>query len=175
MKRLCLLLAIVGALSVTAAFGQTVIDPAKGFTLQNEYVQYRFEPRGFGLSGMVDRRTGFNHIGEVDGRHLLWEVTFGRGTMRPKIDNNYKPCSYASLLTRPNGDQILVLQWNDMRFWEEDGIVTIRVTIDWRRPKASRPGGSSFKTGRTTGDCGKWPARRSRGSRLRGPTTSRCR
>ncbi len=130
MKRPCLLLAIVAALSVTAAFGQTVIDPAKGFTLQNEYVQYRFEPRGFGLSGMVDRRTGFNHIGEVDGRHLLWEVTFGRGTMRPKIDNNYKPCSYARLLTRPNGDQILVLQWNDMRFWEEDGIVTVRVTIE---------------------------------------------
>ena len=110
--------------------GQTVIDPGKGFTLQNEFVQYIFEPNGLGLSGMIDRKTGFNHIKEVEGKHLLWEIAFGKGTMRPRIDNNYKPCSYIQLYKKPNGDQIAVLQWNKMRFWKEDNIVSVEVTIE---------------------------------------------
>jgi len=130
MKKNFFSLAIIGAMTISALSGQTVIDPEKGFTMENACVQYRFEPRGLGLSAMIDRKTGFNHIREVTGKHLLWEVVFGKGTMRPRIDNNYKPCSYAKLLIRPNGDQMAVLQWNHMRFWEEDGIITVQVTIE---------------------------------------------
>ena len=130
MKKIGLSLVIFCAITITAISGQTVIDPEKGFMLQNEYVQYIFEPRGLGLSGMIDRRTGFNHIREVEGKHLLWEVAFGKGTMRPRIDNNYKICTNVRLFKRPNGDQIAILEWNDMRFWEEDGIVTVQVSIE---------------------------------------------
>jgi len=111
-------------------YGQVAIDPGRGFTLQNEFVKYVFEANGLGLSAMIDRRTGFNHIQQVDGSHLLWEMAFGKGTMRPRISNNYKPCSYINLFTKTNGDQIAVLEWNKMRFWEEDSIVTVRVTIE---------------------------------------------
>jgi hypothetical protein len=114
--------------------GQTFIDPGKGFTFQNEFVQYVFEPNGLGLSGMIDRKTGFNHIQNVEGKHLLWEIAFGKGTMRPRIDNNYKTCNYIKLYKKPNGDQIAVLEWNNMRFWEEDSIVTVQVKIEL--PKA---------------------------------------
>jgi len=130
MKKTVLLFLILGAAAPAALFGQTVIDPAKGFTLQNDYAQYVFEPRGMGLAGMMDRRTGFNHIKDAGSKHLLWEVTFGKGVMRPRIDNNTKPCDYARLLLKPNGDQIVVLQWNNMRFWEEDAIVTVQVSIE---------------------------------------------
>jgi hypothetical protein len=110
--------------------GQTFIDPGKGFTLQNEFVQYIFEPNGLGLSGMIDRKTGFNHIQNVEGKHLLWEIAFGKGTMRPRIDNNYKTCNYIKLYKNPNGDQIAILEWNNMRFWEEDSIVTVQMKIE---------------------------------------------
>jgi hypothetical protein len=134
MKRTCLSLVLFGILAAMRLFGQTTMDPKKGFTLQNEFAQYVFEPGGLGLSGMIDLKTGLNHIRPVAGKHLLWEVTFGRGTMRPKIDNNYKPCSGIKLLQRPNGDQLAVLEWNAMRFWEEDNIATVQVTIEL--PKA---------------------------------------
>ena len=104
MKKFCISLAIIVAMTISGLSVQTVIDPEKGFTMENAYAQYRFEPRGLGLSAMIDRKTGFNHIREVNGKHLLWEIVFGKGTMRPRIDNNDKPCSYAKLVTRPNGD-----------------------------------------------------------------------
>ena len=99
MKKMVLLILII-TINIMGMNGQTVIDPEKGFTLQNEFVQYIFEPNGLGLSGMTDRKTGFNHIKEVEGKHLLWEIAFGKGTMRPRIDNNYKPCSYITTVQK---------------------------------------------------------------------------
>ena len=130
MKKSILSLAVFVTINIMKVSGQTVIDPGKGLTLQNEYVKYVFEPGGLGLSTMNDRRTGFNHIREVEGKHLLWEVAFGKGTMHPRIDNNYKTCNYIKVYKRPNGDQIAVLEWNKLRFWEEDSIVTVHVTIE---------------------------------------------
>ena len=91
MKKYVLSLVLLVNASLVTISGQTFIDPGKGFTLQNEFVQYVFEPNGLGLSGMIDRKTGFNHIQNVEGKHHLWEIAFGKGTMRPRIDNNYKP------------------------------------------------------------------------------------
>ena len=33
-------------------------------------------------------------------------------------------------LKKTNGDQVLTLEWNDLRFWEEDSICSVKVTIE---------------------------------------------
>ncbi len=113
----------------TGLSAQVKINPSLGFTLENKFARYVFEPLGMGLSAMTDLETGYNHIDPVDGNHLLWEVIFGKGTQRPAIDNNYKPCSFGSLNRRANGDQIVILGWNDLRFWEEDSIINVKVSV----------------------------------------------
>ncbi|RXL48242.1 hypothetical protein EO238_34370, partial [Citrobacter sp. AAK_AS5] len=61
-----------------------VVDPSKGLTIENKFIRLEFEPGGMGLAAMIDRAGGFNHVGPVEGKHLLWEVNFGRGTqVRP--------------------------------------------------------------------------------------------
>jgi len=124
-----LTLAIVLNLTSANLTAQSFIDPALGFTLENDYVRYVFEPVGMGLSAMTDKRTGYNHIDNVQGKHLLWQIVFGKGTQRPSIDNNYKPCSYANHIKNKEGDQVLILEWNDLRFWEEDSISSVKVTV----------------------------------------------
>jgi len=114
----------------TGLSAQQNVDPAKGFTLENEFARYVFEPVGMGLSSMVDLETGYDHIAPVEGDHLLCTVVFGKGVMRPAIDNNYKPCSYGGIYKKANGDQILILEWNDLRFWEEDSVCSVKVTIE---------------------------------------------
>jgi hypothetical protein len=125
-----ILLVIFLSLIMNKLFAQTEIDPALGFALENKFVRYEFEPLGMGLSAMFDLQTGYNHIDAVKDKHLLWEVIFGKGTQRPAIDNNYKPCDYGSITSRTNGDQVVVLEWNDLRFWEEDSIISVKVTIE---------------------------------------------
>jgi hypothetical protein len=109
---------------------QESIDPSQGCTLENDFVRYIFEPVGMGLSGMIDLETGYNHMDSVEGKHLLWKIVFGRGIQRPDIDNNSMPCSFGSLIKKKNGDQVLILEWNDLRFWLEDSICSVKVTIE---------------------------------------------
>ena len=111
-------------------FSQVQLDPSKGYILENEHARYVFEPVGFGLSAMIDLQTGFNHLAPSESPGLLWEVVFGKGLMRPAIDNNYKACTFASTTKKASGDQVLVLEWNDLRFWEEDSIVSVKVSIE---------------------------------------------
>ncbi len=124
------LLVIFLSLISNNLFAQIQVNLSLGFTLENKFVQYVFEPVGLGLSAMIDLHTGYNHIEPVEGDHLLWSVVFGKGTQRPGIDNNYKPCDYGRIASRTNGDQMVVLEWNDLRFWEEDSICSVRVTIE---------------------------------------------
>jgi len=124
-----LLLFFLSALSLSVS-AQEKIDLSRHFTLENKFARYVFEPVGMGLSSMIDVETGYNHIDPVDGDHLLWEIVFGKGIQRPAINNNYKPCSYGSLTKKTNGDQVLILEWNDLRFWEEDSICTVKVIIE---------------------------------------------
>ena len=123
------LLLLVFLLIGISTLAREKIDLSKGFTLENEYARYEFEPVGLGLSAMVDLQSGFNHISPVEGDHLLWKVVFGKGIQRPEIDNNYKPCTYGTVIKKSNGDQVLILEWNDLRFWEEDSICTVKVTV----------------------------------------------
>lgn len=125
-RSLTLVLLILLSLGLSA---QKTIDPSLGFTLENKFARFDFEPVGMGLFAMIDLETGYNHIDPVDGKHLLWEIVFGKGTQRPAIDNNYKPCSFGSLTRRANGDQVLILEWNDLRFWEEDSIINVKVSL----------------------------------------------
>jgi len=130
MRHIFVCILLFSLISGAGATGRTVIDPSMGCKLENKFSRYVFEPVGMGLSAMVDLETGYNHIDPVDGGHLLWEVVFGKGIQRPSINNNYKPCSYATLIKKTNGDQMLILEWNDLRFWNEDSICSVKLTIE---------------------------------------------
>jgi hypothetical protein len=106
------------------------VDPSKGLVLANRHVRLEFEPGGMGLKAMVDVEGGVNHIPSRPGPHALWEVSFGRGAQVRSIDNNYKPCNFARLEKLAGGAQRAVMEWNDLRWWLEDGVVTVRVQVD---------------------------------------------
>jgi len=102
----------------------------QGLVLSNKHVRFEFEPAGMGLAKMVDLRTNCNHVRDVDGKHLLWEVAFGVGRQIYTITNNYRPCNNAFIEELPEGGQRAVMEWNDLRWWNEDEVVTIRVTVE---------------------------------------------
>lgn len=106
------------------------LDPSRGITLANSHVRFEFEPGGMGLAAMVDLPSGINHLQPVQGKHLLWEIAFGRGTLIKKLSNNDAPCNYAALEELPGGVQRLVMEWDGLRWWKENHIVTVRVTVD---------------------------------------------
>ncbi len=124
---------IVGLLFCVAALSAQTrqkVDPASGLTLSNSHVRLEFEPGGMGLKSMVDLATGKEHVQSVKGRHLLWQLKLGRGTLSHPADNNYKPCNYARLETLSGGVRRAVMEWNDLRWWKEDRALTVRVTVD---------------------------------------------
>lgn len=106
------------------------LDPSQGITLSNSYVRLEFEPGRMGLSALVDLRSGVNHIQPVKEKHLLWEIALGRGTLIKKVTNNYAPCDYAMVESLPGGTQRAVMEWNDLRWWEENRVLTVRATVD---------------------------------------------
>ena len=106
------------------------LDPSKGLTLANNFVRMEFEPQGMGLSALVDLHSGVNHLQPVKEKHLLWEVAFARGTQIEKVTNNYAPCNYLGVEKLPGGAQRAVMEWNDLRWWHEDRVLTVRVTVD---------------------------------------------
>jgi len=121
---------LITALCVLPIQGQTIIDPENGIVLSNDYVRFEFEPEGLGLSAMIDLNTGYNHIRDVEGKHLLWEVALGVGRQIYTITNNYKPCSFAAIERLPNGSKRLVMEWNNMCWWNEDDIITVCLTVE---------------------------------------------
>ena len=123
--KIMFLLFIVLAIAAPSRASKTV-DPADGLVMSNEHVRLEFEPEGMGLTAMVDLATGHNHIQSVEGKHLLWEIAFCKGTQNRKINNNYKPCNYARVENLPDGGQLATLEWNELRWWLEDSVVTIR-------------------------------------------------
>jgi hypothetical protein len=122
----CLLSAIC-ALGLQAA---QQIDPSKGITLANSQVRLEFEPKGMGLSALVDLRSGVNHIQPVKEAHLLWQVALARGAQIEKITNNYAPCNYARMEDLPGGVRRAVMEWNDLNWWHEERVLSVRVTVD---------------------------------------------
>ncbi len=121
---------VLMALLVLPVYAKMTVDPAKGLVLANDYVHFEFEPEGLGLSAMIDLKTGYNHIQSVEGKHLLWEVALGVGRQIYTITNNYKPCNLAYIEVLPNGSKRAVMEWNELRWWNEDGIITICVAVE---------------------------------------------
>jgi len=111
-------------------FADTAVNPSSGLILVNRHVRFEFEPGGMGLTAMIDLATGRNHIQAVEGKHLLWEVALGRGRQIYTITNNYKPCTYARVESLPEGRQRAVMEWNDLRWWNEDKAVTVQVSVE---------------------------------------------
>jgi hypothetical protein len=106
------------------------LDPSKGLTLANNFVRIEFEPQGMGLSALVDQHSGTNHLEAVKGKHLLWEIAFAKGKQIEKVTNNYAPCNYLWVEKHPDGSQRAVMEWNDLRWWHEERVLTVRVTVD---------------------------------------------
>jgi hypothetical protein len=123
-----LILAMAAALPCGAAAER--LDLAKPVTLANGQVRFEFEPAGMGLRAMVDRTTGVNHIRPVDGKHLLWEVAFARGRQSQRVANHAQPCTAAFIERSSDGTQKLTLEWNKLRWWLEDNVLTVRVTVE---------------------------------------------
>lgn len=106
-------------------------DGQAGLVLANGHVRLEFEAGGgMGLCGMTDLHTGQNHIRPVEGKHLLWEVAMGVGRQVYTITNNYKPCTRAAIEELPGGGKRAVLEWDRLRWWLEDGAVSVVVTVE---------------------------------------------
>jgi len=117
-------------LTVQALFAQKQVDITKDLVLKNDHVRFQFESENMGLASMRDLNSNYEHITAVNGKHLLWEVAFAKGRQIYTITNNYKSCSFASVEKLPDGTQRAVLQWNRMRWWEEDDAVSVTVIIE---------------------------------------------
>jgi len=117
-------------LQLQILIAQTPVDPSEKFILKNEKVSFEFEPVNMGLASMKDLSSNHEHINSINGKHLLWEVVFARGQQIYTITNNYKPCSYASVETFPDGTKRAVMEWNRMRWWEEDDAVSVTVMVE---------------------------------------------
>lgn len=105
------------------------IDPSRGFVFSNRHVSFQFEPGGMGLSAMVDGESGRNHIAQLSGKHLLWKIAFGRGAQIQSITNNYKSCTQAYMEDVAGGRRA-VMEWNNLRWWLEDRVVSVRVSVE---------------------------------------------
>jgi hypothetical protein len=133
MKNACKSLLILAVAAATVAFSATAaqrLDLDQPVRLANDKVQFDFEPAGMGLRAMTDRATGVNHIQPVKGKHLLWELTMAKGRQSQRVTNNLQPCTAAYLEKSQDGSQKLVFEWNKLRWWLEDNILTVRVTVD---------------------------------------------
>lgn len=109
---------------------QTPVDISDKLVIENEYVSFEFEPVHMGLSSMKDLVTHHEHINPVDGKHLLWEIAFAKGRYIYTITNNYKPCSFASIDTLRDGAILIKMEWNRMRWWEENDAVSVTVFVE---------------------------------------------
>ena len=123
---MCLVMAAC-ALGLQAA---EPVDPSKGLTLANSHVRLEFEPKGMGFAALVDLASGVNHIQSVKEKHLLWQISMARGTQNEKITNNYAPCNYARTEELSGGGQRAILEWNDLKWWHEDRVLSVRVTVE---------------------------------------------
>lgn len=130
-RRSAELLAILAVLFGSAGLrAADQLEPSKGLTLTNRFVRMEFEPNGMGLAALVDARSGINHIQHGGEKHLLWEVAFAKGEQIEKVTNNYAPCNYLRVGKLPGGAQRVVMEWNDLDWWHEERVLSVRVTVE---------------------------------------------
>ncbi len=129
-KRSLISATLIISLSVQLLIAQSKVETSGQFVLKNEHVSFVFEPEHMGLLSMTDLSTNHNHINPVNGKHLLWEIAFAKGNQIYTITNNYKPCSNATLKKLPDGATRAVMEWNKLRWWNEDEVVSVRIIIE---------------------------------------------
>jgi hypothetical protein len=122
-------------LQVQVLLAQKQVNISNGFSLKNDHVKFEFEKDNLGLSSMTDLSTNHEHINPVNGKHLLWEIAFAKGNQIYTITNNYKPCSFATIENLANGTTRAKMEWNRLRWWNEDNAVSITVIIDLPKDK----------------------------------------
>jgi len=130
MKKAFIATATICLLILCSVSAQTEINTEDQFVLKNDHVQFVFETENMGLLSMTDLSTMTEHINPVDGKHLLWEIAFAKGKQLYTITNNYKPCSYASLETMADGSLRVKMEWNRIRWWNEDDAVSVTIIIE---------------------------------------------
>jgi hypothetical protein len=106
------------------------VGPGDRLALSNDFVRIEFEPEGMGVSAMIDRHGGFNHVQPVAGKHLLWEVAMARGTQIVRVNNNTASCNHAHIDELPGGGSRAVMEWNDLPFWKENKALSIRAIVE---------------------------------------------
>ncbi|MCD6331782.1 MAG: hypothetical protein J7L89_00765 [Bacteroidales bacterium] len=117
-------------LQIHVLIAQTPVNISNGLVIKNDRVSFEFESQNMGLASMKDLLTNHEHIQAVDGKHLLWEIAFAKGNQIYTITNNYKPCSYASVEKLPDGTIRAKMEWNRLRWWEEDDAVSVTATVE---------------------------------------------
>ncbi len=126
---------LVILLQVQLLSAQNQVNISKGFTLKNDHVLFEFEPDYLGLSSMTDLSTNHEHINAVNGKHLLWEIAFAKGNQIYTITNNYQKCSFAKVENLANGTTRATMEWNRVRWWNEDDAVSVTVIVDLPKDK----------------------------------------
>ena len=98
--------------------------------LANDIVRFEFEPKHAGLAAMADLASGLNHIHPVDGKHTLWELTFGHNSERRSLSSTQVPCNSDNVQKLPDGRQRATFEWSGMKLEKEKGVVNVKVTVD---------------------------------------------
>lgn len=105
-------------------------DSRPALVLENDYVRLEFEKEHFGLSAMIDKSTWMNHVQDIEGGHMLFQLLLRRGTQENRLTNLDRPGTSANIQYLAGGVQRAVLEWKNIRYWREDNALTITVTVD---------------------------------------------
>ncbi|MCL5019528.1 MAG: DUF6259 domain-containing protein [Patescibacteria group bacterium] len=111
-----------------AASETSAVIPA--FVLKNDFVQLEFEKEYLGLSGMIDLKSGKNHVYSTGRPHLLWELIFRRGMQTERLTSAQYSASSYKISTLPGGTQRATIVWDGITFWREKNAIVVTVTVD---------------------------------------------
>lgn len=102
----------------------------RGLVLENEFVRIEFEEETLGLSAMIDKASGLNHVQESKSAYALWELMLSAGTQEKELMNDDHPATGARIENMPDGAQRAVLEWKSLDWRREKGALSITVTVD---------------------------------------------
>ncbi len=133
-KKTILALLLPGVLVLVSGYSAPAIPgDADAVILENAAVRLEFEAGTMGLSAMVDKAAGVNHIRPGDEPYMLWQLVFRCGMNEQRLSNTDIACTGHAVSELEDGTQRLTLRWEGIRHWREDNAVTVLVTVDLPR------------------------------------------
>jgi hypothetical protein len=108
-------------------------ESAAKIVLANGIVRFEFEAEHMGLIAMVDLASEVNHIQTIDGKHMLWELTFYKGDRKRSLSSIQVPCGSYNMKKFPDGLRRATFEWPDMDLDKEKRVVSVRITVDLPR------------------------------------------